>query len=224
MGVTCGALRRAQAEGCANVDALAEKTGASTVCGSCRPLLSNLTDEQPEVSPGPNSWMIGMSLISVVGALLFACVPAIPYAKSIQAGGLDVLWRTSAYKQLTGFLVAGLFATSVIFSMRKRLKILNWGDFETWRVVHAGIGLLCLGAGFLHTGFRLGQGLDFALISVVLGALLLGGVAGAWDVCARWLAPSSARALRAGLIRSHIYVLWPLPVLVTLHVVKVYFF
>jgi len=224
MGVTCGALRRAMADGCANVDALAEKTGASTVCGSCRPLLSNLTDAEPELPPGPNRWMIGVSGLSVLGALLFASLPAIPYASSIQTQGLDVLWRTSSYKQVTGFSLVGLFSLSVLFSMRKRLKFLSWGDFEVWRIVHAALGLLCLGAGFLHTGFRLGHKLDFALVSVFLGSVLLGGLAGGWEFLEHRLAPSMARALRAGLIRSHIYLLWPLPVLITLHVVKVYFF
>lgn len=224
MGVTCGALRKAIFEGCANVEALADRTGASTVCGSCKPLLSSLVDDEPEVVAGPSPWMIGFSLSSVLGVLSFLALPAIPYADSIQVEGLDVLWRTALYKQLSGFSLAGLFALSIVFSMRKRMKWLSFGDFEVWRVVHALLGSVCLAGAFLHTGFRLGSNLDLALALVFLGSVLLGGVAGGWDVVAAQLSPSLARALRGWLIRSHIYLLWPLPVLLVAHVAKVYFF
>lgn len=224
VGVTCGSLRSAVNDGCANVEALAERTGASTVCGSCRPLLSSLVDEQPEAPAELSRWMVALSLISLLGSLAFFALPAIPYGTSIQDDRLDVLWRTPLYKQISGFSLAGLFALSIVFSMRKRIKRLSFGDFETWRVVHAAVGVLCLGGGFLHTGFRLGNQLDFALASVFLGTLALGGVAGGWELLEGYLTPNSARALRGWLIRSHIYLLWPLPVLLVMHVAKVYFF
>lgn len=41
-GVTRGALHRAVAEGSSSLDELAEKTGASTVCGACMPLLAEI--------------------------------------------------------------------------------------------------------------------------------------------------------------------------------------
>ncbi len=224
MGVTCGALRKAIEQGCANVDALADHTGASTVCGSCKPLLSSLVDDEPEVAQGPSRWMVGLSLLSIIGTLVFLFAPAIPYSDSVRVEGLDVLWKTPLYKQITGFSLAGLFALSILFSMRKRIKMFAFGDFEAWRIAHAAIGVLCLTGGFFHTGLRLGSYLDFALAMVFLGSMLLGGVAGGWDLLEERLSPGTARALRGWLIRSHIYLLWPLPVLLMVHVAKVYFF
>jgi nitrite reductase (NADH) large subunit len=224
MGVTCGALRRAQREGCANVEALAQATGASTICGSCRPLLSTLTDPKPEEPDEPSYWMVGLSLASLIGALVFLFIPAVPYSDSVQAESIDFLWRSGQTKQITGFTLAGLFASSIVFSMRKRFAWFRWGDFEGWRVTHALLGVLCLVGGFAHTGFRLGSNLDFALVLVLLGSILLGGLAGGWSLIEAQMSPERGRVLRALLIRSHIYFLWPLPVLLVAHVTKVYFF
>ena len=41
LGVRRGALTEAELAGCANVDALMARTGAGTMCGSCRPLLAD---------------------------------------------------------------------------------------------------------------------------------------------------------------------------------------
>ncbi len=224
MGVTCGALRKAIDQGCANVEALADRTGASTVCGTCKPLLSSLVDDEPEVAEGPSKWMVAFSLLSVVGTMTFLLAPSVPYQQSIRIEGIEVLWRTSLYKQITGFSLAGLFSLSIVFSMRKRIRWFSFGDFEAWRIVHAAIGALCVFGGFLHTGFRLGSHLDLALALVFLGSLLLGGVAGGWELLEERLSPSLARLLRGLLIKSHIYLLWPLPVLLVAHVAKVYFF
>lgn len=224
MGVTCGALKRAQREGCANVAAFAEVTGASTVCGSCRPLIATLVEAQPEEPPEDSAWLVGFSLVALVGALVFLIAPAVPYSDTVQADSLDVLWRSSDTKRPTGFVLAGLFSLSVLFSMRKRLKFFSFGDFEVWRITHAAVGVLCLVGGFVHTGFRLGNRLDFALVIVFLGSVFLGGLAGGWSLLEERLRPEQARALRGALIKTHIYFLWPLPVLLAVHVAKAYFF
>lgn len=201
-----------------------ERTGAATVCGSCRPLLATLTEELPAEPAGDSRVMQVLSLLSVLGALVFLWFPAVPYSDTVQRQGIDVLWRTSHYKQYTGFALAGLFALSIVFSMRKRLPWFRYGEFELWRVMHALIGVFCLVGGFAHTGLRLGNNLDMALGLSFLGSVLLGGVAGGYSLLETRLAPDRARALRGWLIRSHIYLLWPLPVLLGLHVAKVYFF
>lgn len=224
MGVTCGALKRAQREGCANVEAFAEVTGASTVCGSCRPLIATLVEEQREEPPRESVWMVSLSLVSALGVLGFLSVPSVPYADTVQKDSIDVLWTSGDYKRLTGFVLAGLFSLSILFSLRKRLRVLSIGDFEAWRVTHAAVGALCLVGGFVHTGFRLGSHLDFALALVFLGSVFLGGLAGGWSLIEERLPPEQARALRGILIKTHIYFLWPLPALLAAHVAKVYFF
>src|SRR5690606_37836979 len=179
---------------------------------------------EPEPMPEESPWVLGASVVAAVGAIGFLLLPSVPYSETVQGGHLDVLWRTRWIKELTGFFLAGLFGLSVAFSMRKRIKAFSFGNFETWRLVHALIGVLCLVGGALHTGFRLGSGLDFALAITFLGSVLLGGAAGGWALVASRLAPEKARALRGALVRSHIYLIWPLPVLLAAHVFKVYFF
>jgi nitrite reductase (NADH) large subunit len=224
MGVTCGALKRAQREGCANVEAFAEVTGASTVCGSCRPLIATLVEDQPTEIEQDSVWLLGFSVVAAMGALAFCFIPEIPYSNTVQSESIDVLWRNPDYKRLTGFSLVGLFSLSVLFSLRKRWKKLSFGDFEAWRVTHAAVGVLCLVGGFVHTGFRLGSRLDFALALTFLGSVFLGGLAGGWSLLEERVSPEQARALRGILIKSHIYFLWPLPVLLAVHVAKAYFF
>lgn len=223
LGVTCGTLKRAYESGCINAEALAEKTGASTVCGTCKPLLATLseeTEEQPTESP----WMLRLSLLSALGAVAFVALPRIPLSTSVIEGRFSILFQDQLLKQITGFSLVALFSASILFSMRKRLTWLKWGRFESWRVVHAALGLLCLFGALAHTGLRLGQRLDLALMLTVLGSCFLGGIAGGWRLLEEKLEPHQATALRAWLIRSHIYLLWPLPVLVLVHIGKVYFF
>lgn len=223
LGVTCGTLKRAHEAGCVSVEALAEKTGASTVCGTCRPLLATLS-EDTEIRPTESPWMLRLSVLSALGALAIILLPRIPVPESVLENGIGRLFTDSVLKQVTGFSTLALFSASILFSMRKRLSWLNWGDFENWRIVHAALGLLCLGGAVAHTGLRLGQRLDLALMLTVLGSCFLGGLAGGWRLLEEHLSAHRAAALRATLIRSHIYLLWPLPVLLIVHIGKVYFF
>ncbi|HVK69418.1 MAG TPA: FAD-dependent oxidoreductase, partial [Polyangium sp.] len=60
--VTRGALALAIEGGCPSVEALGTKTGAGTLCGSCKPLLSELLGQDGPVSvfePMPASWREG---------------------------------------------------------------------------------------------------------------------------------------------------------------------
>ncbi len=224
MGVTCGALKALAEEGCTTVDELSRRSSAGTVCGTCKSLLATLCDASPSKDASPSGWMLWLSVASMLGALAFPFLPAFPVPETVIHPGLDVLWANQTLKQVTGFCLVGMFSLSILFSARKRLARFQFGEFQAWRVVHAALGLLCLLGAFLHTGFRLGEGLDRGLVLVFLGSTFLGGVSGGYTLLLGLVPPSAATRLRAWLVRSHIYLLWPLPVLVGFHVAKVYFF
>ena len=163
-GVTRGTLGEAVAGGCRTVEALAARTGASTVCGSCRPLLAQLAGGSGAASPERGwKWLLGAGGFALPAAIALALVVLIPYAATVQVPWQwDVLWRESFWKQVSGFTVLGLSVLILLLSLRKRIRRFTLGDFPVWRVVHAVLGALTLAGLAVHTGGRLGSNLNFA--------------------------------------------------------------
>jgi len=225
-GVTCGTLRAARAAGAVSSIALGERTGAGRVCGSCEPLLAELAGERSAArrtrAGRPLAWAAATGLALVLVTWLLT---PIPMAKSVQAGpGVDVLWRDMELKQVTGFAAAGLALASMLFSLRKRWTRLRSGTLTGWRVLHASLGALTVAALVAHTGLRLGAHLNLALMLCFTAAVLLGSVAGLVTSAEHRLPPAWGARLRRGWTQAHVFVVWPLPVLVTAHVLAFYFY
>lgn len=223
-GVTRGELGRALASGCAGVEALAAATGASTVCGACRPLLAELAGATLPSAPARGSSMLlaagAAALLFVLLALLFA----IPYPDTVQlAWRWDFLWRESFWKQASGYTVLGLSLATLALSLRKRMPRLKWGDFAVWRVAHAVLALLVPGALAVHTGGRLGANLNLLLMLAFVGVIGLGAVAGGVVALEHRLGAGAAR-LRRAWTWAHLLVFWPVPALLGMHVLKSYYF
>jgi nitrite reductase (NADH) large subunit len=111
--------------------------------------------------------------------------------------------------------------------LRKRLRWTDrLGSYDSWRLVHLGIGILALGGLFLHTGFRPGDNLNFWLFVSFSAVLIFGAIAGlatGGDHALRDRGLSTARKpARRGPLWVHILALWPLPVLLLIHVLTVY--
>jgi nitrite reductase (NADH) large subunit len=130
VNVRRGALSAACAAGCVTVEQLAARTGASTVCGSCKPLLAELV--------GAPAWSLnvaGLRLLGIASALAavfvltLVLVNPIPFADSVQTGWhkMDALWRSGALKQTTGFTLLGLGLAGLGLSLRKRIRRFAWG-------------------------------------------------------------------------------------------------
>jgi len=223
MGVTCGTLKAFAREGATTLEQLSQRSSAGTVCGTCRPLLSTLT-EAPEPEREAGRMLAWISALAMLGAVLYLALPSWPVPPSVRGFSVDALWVSKLLKQVTGFSLLALFSSSLLFALRKRTKWLAFGSFEAWKLAHAFVGVACLLGAFLHTGFRLGQGLDRALILVFLGSTFLGGASGGWSLLLPNLPPQWQQTVRTYLVRSHVYLLWPLPVLVLFHLLKVYWF
>jgi nitrite reductase (NADH) large subunit len=226
-GVRRGALTAACNAGCNTVEQLAARTGASTICGSCKPLLAALVD-----APISLVRQSGLKTLAVACVLAFALAltillaQPIPFADSVQAGlrKLDVLWRDAFWKQATGFTLLGLALISLLMSLRKRIKRFTWGEFGHWRAVHAVLGAITLLALVSHTGFRLGHNFNLILMTNFLALAGVGALAGAVTALERRLQPVAAKRLRAFWTGTHIALVWPLPVLVVFHVLMAYYF
>jgi nitrite reductase (NADH) large subunit len=227
VGTRRGALSAACAEGCATVEQLARYTGASTVCGSCKPLLAQLVGAPAWLNnvPGLKALAVACAVALILTvALLFA--PPIPFAGSVQSAlhRLDVIWRDGFWKQLTGFTLVGLAFVSLVLSFRKRIKRFTFGEFGHWRAVHAALGTASLVALVTHTGFRLGSNFNSVLMINFLALALVGALAGAVTALERRLNPVAGKRLRSFWTATHIAMAWPLPVLVGLHVVIAYYY
>jgi nitrite reductase (NADH) large subunit len=224
-GVTCGALRGALAGGCNSVVDLAARTGASTVCGSCKPLLAQLVGiaAQPEATPG-RVGLLGGALAAVLVLAAFLLLAEIPVADSVQGGWQpQVLWLDGFWKQVSGYTLLALGVFASLLSLRKRWKRVTLGQYPWWRVAHVVLGALAVVVLLAHTGLRLGNHLNFLLIASFLALTALGSIAG--TVVALERVPNRwTRRVRALSGYWHVVLLWPLPALLGFHILKVYYF
>jgi nitrite reductase (NADH) large subunit len=224
MNVSCGSLNLARRNGCTTVHALAGATGASTLCGSCRPLLAELVEADAERVAVKGAKVLAtaaLCAVLLIAALVLA--PEIPYAMSVQTTPYDSLWRDGVWRQTTGFTLLGLSLLGLLMSARKRLKHFTRGDFGVWRALHGLLGAGGLTVLVAHTGLRAGSNLTFALMTFFVLANLAGAFAGGL-LSSDALGAGPWGRLRRWFVFGHVVLVWPLPVLVGFHVFSSYYF
>lgn len=226
-GVSYGVLCRAREQGCNTVDKLSERTRAATVCGTCRPLLDAFVKGNTWV-PAPRLRLglgvFALAALALTGAGLYH--GPIPLLDSVQGTfRFDVLWRNHLAKQISGFVLLGLCALAAgIIALGKRWRKPGRIDFASSRTAHAVLGALALVGAGVHTGLRLGRGLDFVLMSSLLATMVLGATTALLVAGDGHLMSPTAQRLRRWGVRLHLLLTWPIPVLVLFHVLKSYFF
>jgi nitrite reductase (NADH) large subunit len=224
MGVTRGQLSDAIKGGCNSVETLSACTGAATGCGSCRPLLTQLLEApQPQFTGLSTKLLLWLAGAAGLLALWLLLPGSIPYANSITTLPYDALWRDGSWKQVSGYTLLVLSALASLLAARKRLRSVRFGEFAWWRVIHVGIGVLCLGALLVHTGGRLGSGLNFLLSLFFLAPAFMGVLAGNLIAKEQQLGAGGV-AQRRRWVWLHLLLLWPLPALLAFHVVQGYMF
>lgn len=223
-GVTRGQLGDAMRLGAGTVELLMSETNASTVCGSCRPLLYEILGANAKHEPvfGARTIAAASALVAMV-VLAAILLPAWPYSPSFEQGiGIDQLWIDGAWKQVTGFALLGLSALVAFLSARKRVRAKWLGDYRFWRVVHATVGSAALAILFLHTGFHLGNNLNRWLMVTFLAVAVIGSLTGIVTAREHSLLSKGRTSPRSAFVWLHILTFWPLPTLLLLHVVTVY--
>lgn len=224
--ISRGQLSQTISSGCATMQSLQQETGAGTVCGSCKPLLEELVGNQGprEKEQGWLPVMLG-SLTAVLLAFLLFLTPEAKVADSVQTNNwFEAIWNDKFWKQVTGFTLLGLTIIGLLMSLRKRLKWAWMGQFSYWRVLHTLLGVCCAAILIFHTGFNLGSNLNQYLMVNFLSVVLLGAFAGAVVSMSHKLAPARAQSVRKVWTWLHILVTWPLPALLGVHILTVYYF
>lgn len=226
MKVTRGMLSKAMADGCSSWETLSEKTGASKVCGSCRPLLAQLLGEPAEHFAGRGwRWLLGAAALAVTIVLMLLVVPPLEPANTVQGGWrFETLWRNAFWKQITGFTMLGLIVVSLTLTLRKRLGAVRWGEFGWWRVMHSSVGLASIVVLITHTGLSLGKNLNFVLMFDFLALGVWGGLAGLVTSLEHRFTGYLGRRIRQTWTWLHVALFWPLPALITFHILSVYWF
>lgn len=225
--VNRGTLSRAMDSGAQTLEALMRQTGASTVCGSCRPLLEELVagaGAQPKPAGPISRPLLLASLATLILAPLFLLLSPLAFTDTVTNGfTLDRLWTDGLYKQISGFTLVGLSVLGMALSLRKRTRI-SLGAFRHWRLAHVLLGSSALALLILHTGLSLGHNLNRALMLNFLALALLGALAGGVIALERKMNALWGGRLRRWWSWSHILVLWPLPALLGFHILAVYYY
>jgi NAD(P)H-nitrite reductase large subunit len=224
--VTRGQLSAAMTNGYETAEGLVKKTKAATVCGACKPLLQELCDSDGEREK-ETAWLpiLLASIMTVVATLLIALLPESQISDSVQTQGwFEQIWNDKFYKQVTGFSLLGLSTIGLLMSLRKRLKAEWLGNFTYWRVLHIVLGVLCVLVLIFHSGFHLGENLNRLLILDFLGIILLGSTASLVVSFSHWFKPAQAMSIHKFWSWVHIGFTWPLPALLGIHILTVYYF
>ena len=225
-GVTCGGLRAALAAGATRSDALCQATGASSVCGSCRPLVEELAGERVGASRSPVGVGLAVSGVVALGSMALAgWLAPVPMADSFErTPGWDMLWRDAWWKQLSGFVLLGMTVATLLLSVRKRFPRFDRGEFSHWRLFHAAVGAATIVGVGVHTGFRMGANLNFVLMVCFLAVLVLGSLTALVTSLESRLPASIGGLIRRSWTLAHVALFWPLPVLIGFHVLAIYFY
>ena len=230
LAITKEAITSVVETGVVEPNQIAESTGASTACGSCRSLVCELAGASADQVKVPAAkTMLVASVIAIAMSLVWLIVPPLPFADSVQSGWrkIDILWRSDFARQVTGFTLLGLMVLGLVFSLRKRTNWFRFGSYGLWRAIHAVLGTTVLVALAVHTGFRVGDNQNFLLAVVFIATAALGSLAGVLSSLESRLTghlAMSVRRYRPILTRLHLLLFWPLPILIALHIFSFYWF
>lgn len=218
--VSAGELRTCQAAG-----KQPSTTGAGSVCGSCVPLLAQFDPAKPvEVKPKGEPALALFSLVALALMILFQQLEPFGAPENYIAPDISDWWLDSDKRQITGFTLLGLTAFSLIMSLRKRIRSFRFISFAFWRWAHVAMTTAVLAMLFLHTGVSDFQGINAWLIYSFWATALL-GVFSSLLTHKEAAKPSvSSKAHKRWFVFAHIIAFWPLPVLLSFHVLSVYWF
>jgi len=225
-GITRGQITNVIASGVTTVTGISECTGASAVCGSCKPLVFQMLQSNPVTEKVKwASYLLIFGLVSMFSTLLISVLPEISFSETVQVfWRWDELWRNSLYKQISGFTLLGLSVIVLLMSVRKRIKKFSLLAYPVWRLVHVVVGFIMVFGLVVHSGYSFGSGLNYLLALCFVSLIAAGGVSSVMISLEHRLDAVLARKIKSKMIWLHILAFWPFPALLSVHVFKSYYF
>jgi len=219
-------LSYAVESGCETLQALSHCTQAGTVCGSCKPLLTQLLNvaETSEEDENTAKWLKIGAAVAMVLTLLFLLLPEIPTPQSVQDFSLYPMVIDPLMRQITGFSMLGLSVLMLLLSLKRLMPTMMPSSFIFWRGFHISLGVLLPLILFFHTGASMGENFNYIFAFIFVITLLSGSIA-AFIIAQDILKPASFyRPFKSAITKFHIYALWALPVMVGFHILSFYYF
>jgi len=225
-GITRGELSKCISQGVCNLEDLQQATNVSTVCGTCKPLVTSLLGESQSIEPALGYKTLGtLSVIVALILSLFLLLNPIPYSDEVGPYNIDNLWIDPLIKQITGYTIASLTVIGIVFvSLRKRLNVKKLGEFSYLRIAHVLLSLVALTLLVTHTGLNWGDNLNFLLLITFILASFFGVVLSLLNANEHKISPAVIKRWRHLTNQLHIVVTWPLPVFLGFHITSVYYF
>ncbi len=200
------------------------RPGANVAADDQREPVAALQKEPTAPEPGYRPLATASIAAILLSVIAFSSRPIpIPSTSAVRFGVGRVL-TDNAFQQATGYLLVLISIFSLALSLRKRWSRFKLFDFPFFRVIHVILGTATLVVLAMHTGLRLGRGLEFALAVDFLAVCILGGIAGIVTSFSHRWDGTAARDRRLASTRVHLVAFWPLPVLVALHIFQVYYY
>ena len=218
-GISMARLQRELSKGARSIEELGNSTGAGSVCGTCKPLITRLIICTQLENEGDLHWLPGVSLLIAVLVLIYL----LPIESGYNSSAQDLLPRDQFWKQLTGYTLGVLSLILGLLILTRHIPNFTWGSFSGWKIFHILLGLFTTAVLILHTGMRMGHEFDFLLMLNFTGLLLSGALIGSVNGFGRWFPVGWIRRTRCLLMRTHMLLFWPLPFLIVLHIARTYF-
>ncbi|MFC3120177.1 FAD-dependent oxidoreductase [Agaribacter flavus] len=221
--VTAGQIRQCAKLNNNNIAIVEDTLGVSKVCGTCKPLVQAMLDQKVEQLPVKKVLLVSSILAAIVAALLvFLPSPLAP--QSVQDTNISWLWTDGLARQISGFVILGLTALGLLFSLRKRMTKITWLSFDFWRGWHVILTAIALATLFAHTGISMGEGINRWLIVNFVAIIAVGVLSGITASMEGYWASSTLKSIKRKLVWGHILAFWPFPILLAYHVLSVYYF
>ena len=174
----------------------------------------------------------GLAIAAVFAAALLSLwviVGKVPFANSVNQAmhQVDFIWRDSFWKQVTGYTLMSMAALGLLLPLRKRLKRFSFGSYSFWRTAHAVVGTLTVLGLIVHTGMHMGANFNFMLSSVFIAINVTGvavAVVTSMEAKATGDLMIKVRKWRPRISNLHLWLLWPLPALLAIHIFCVYYY
>ena len=172
--------------------------------------------------------LLTLALTASAAVLATLLVPSVGVPDRYGPSLAGQLWFDGTWKQFSGYLLLVLSIAGLMIAIALKKQLLAWiSGSHRWRLSHLVLGIACVFALFMHTGFRLGTNLNAALMGTYLTVLLSGALTGVVVGGAprfRQISLNRIFVARRVLIWVHALALCPLPALLIVHILSVYLY